>query len=310
MTGAFAASGQQFVIAAGSQRATIVEVGGGIREYRVGDRDVLQPYPQTQMCDGAHGAPLIPWPNRLADGRYSFEGTEHQVSLTEPDKHNAIHGFLRWRPWQPVEHSSDRILMAASLFPLEGYPFALDVRVDYRLDDAGLTVTTTATNVGDDTCPYGCGQHPYLSPGSSARGLVDDCTLHLDAGTRIVTDPARELPVGTESVAGTPYDFRGGKKLGDLEIDYAFTDLVRDDAGLAWVRLLAPDGRCTELWVDDAYPIVELYTGDTLAPERRRRGLGSEPMTCPPNAFQSGEGVIRLEPGQSVSATWGARLTE
>lgn len=164
---ASAASGQQFAISAGDQHATIVEVGGGIREYRAGDRDVLQPYPAEQMCDAAHGAPLIPWPNRLADGRYTFDHTEYQVSLTEPDKHNAIHGFLHWRPWRPVEQAADRITMAATLFPLQGYPFTLDLRIEYRLDRTGLTVNTTATNSGDRPCPYGCGQHPYLSPAAA-----------------------------------------------------------------------------------------------------------------------------------------------
>lgn len=299
-------SGQQFEISAGDQRATVVEVGGGIREYRVGARDVLQPYPAGAMCDGAHGAPLIPWPNRLGDGRYRFDGTGYQVALTEPDKRNAIHGFLRWRPWQPACHSGDRIVMAATLYPLQGYPFTLDVQVEYRLDAAGLTVTTTATNAGNTPCPYGCGQHPYLSPGP---GRIDECTLHLPADTRITTDPDRQLPTGTEPVNGTPFDFRTGRELGGLRVDCAFTDLARDADGRAWARLGRPDGYSAELWVDRAYPIIEIYTADTLAPDRRRRGLGTEPMTCPPNAFQTGQGVIRLERGDSSTATWGARLT-
>ena len=178
-------SGQQYELRHGDQQVTIVEVGGGIRAYRVGDREVLQSYPMEAMCDGAHGAPLIPWPNRLSDGRYSFDGTDYQVALTEPDKHNAIHGFLQWRPWQPSRRSESQIVMGTILFPLEGYPFLLDVQVDYRLDEAGLTVTTTATNVGERACPYGSGQHPYLSPGT---GVIDDCTLKLSARTRIVTD--------------------------------------------------------------------------------------------------------------------------
>ena len=298
-------SGDQFEIASGEQRVTIVEVGGGIREYRVGDLDVLQPYGADQMCDGAHGAPLIPWPNRLGDGRYRFDNTDHQVALTEPDEHNAIHGFLRWRPWRAIEHHHDRLVMAATLFPLMGYPFALDVHIDYRLDASGLTVTTTATNIGDQPAPYGCGQHPYLSPGD---GLVDDCTLHLEADTRILTDPDRELPVGAEPVDGTPYDFRNGNKLGDLVLDYAFTDLHRDADNRAWVRLVRTDGRLVELWVDDAYPLVEIYTGDTLAADRRRRGLGTEPMTCPPNAFQTSERVIRLDPGASATTRWGISM--
>jgi aldose 1-epimerase len=258
------------------------------------------------MCDGAHGTPLVPWPNRLAGGRYRFDGSDYQVALTEPAKGNAIHGFLRWRPWRAIRHDADRVVMAATVFPQTGYPFLLDVAVDYRLTGDGLVVTTTATNAGDRACPYGCGQHPYLSPGS---GLLDDCDLELAAETRITTDEARQLPSGTESVGGTPFDFRTRRRIGSLPIDFAFTDLARDEEGRAWVRLWGADGGCRELWVDESYPYVEIYTGDTLAPERRRRGLGTEPMSCPPNAFQSGEGVIRLEPGASVRIRWGARLS-
>ncbi len=300
-----APSGEQFEITFAQQRATIVEVGGGIRTYDDGDRAVLHPYDREAMCDGAHGAPLIPWPNRLADGKYTFNGTEQQVPLSEPEKHNAIHGFLRWRPWRAVEHSADRIVMATRLYPLKGYPFTLDVRVEYSLNADGLRVSTTAHNVGDTTLPYGNGQHPYLSPG---EGLVDACTLQAPGTTRITTDDERQLPTGTEAVQGTEYDFRSPRRLGELAIDYAFTDLERDSDGRAWVRLTGADGRTAELWVDESYPLVELYTADTLSEARKRTGLGCEPMTCPPNAFQSGHGLVRLEPDESLTTTWGARL--
>jgi aldose 1-epimerase len=298
-------SGRQHEIRYDDQVAVVVEVGGGVREYRVGDRTVLDPYPREAICDGAHGTVLVPWPNRLAEGRYRFDGLDYQVAITEPDKGNAIHGLLRWRGWEVVRQESNRVTMGIRLYPLTGYPFLLDVAVDYVLDGEGLTVTTTATNRGERTCPYGCGQHPYLSPGD---GLIDDAVLHFAAGTRIVTDPQRQLPTGTEPVAGGRFDFSQGRRLGDQRIDFAFTDLARDGAGRAWVRLEGPDGRRAELWVDETYPIVELFTGDTLSPHRRRRGLGTEPMTCPPNAFQSGEGVRRLTPGQAVTTRWGARL--
>lgn len=299
-------SGRQVEITWRDQRATVVEVGGGIRRYEVGDRPVLDPYPLDAMCDGAHGTPLVPWPNRLADGSYTFDGVSHQVALTEPDKHNAIHGLLRWRPWQVVRRSNDRVRMGTRLHPMPGYPFVVDVEADYALDEEGLRVSITAVNVGAQPCPYGCGQHPYLSPGT---GLIDDCSLQLEAATRILTDEERQLPIGTEPTAGSPYDFSRPKDLGSQRVDFAFTDLARDRDGRAWARLGGPDGRRAELWVDDTYPIIELYTGDTLEPGRRRRGLGTEPMTCPPNAFRTGEGLMRLEPGQAVTATWGARLT-
>jgi aldose 1-epimerase len=300
-----APSGEQFEIKHGEQRATIVEVGGGVREYAVATRPVLDPYARQDMCDGGHGAPLIPWPNRLADGRYRFDEIDHQVALSEPETHSAIHGFLRWRSWRPLEQEPDRVVMAIRLHPLRGYPFALDIQVEYALSDSGLTVTTTATNIGERTCPYGAGQHPYLSAGG---GEIDGCQLEVPADTRIVVDDARKLPTGRASVEGTIYDFRRPRSLGEQSLDVAFTDLTRDGAGRATSRLSAPDGACVELWIDERYPFLELYTGDGLSASRRRRGLAVEPMTCAPNVFQSGEGLVRLEPSESLTASWGVRL--
>jgi aldose 1-epimerase len=298
-------SGEQFEIASGEQRAVVVEVGAGVREYAVDSRPVLESYGPEEMCDGAHGASLIPWPNRLADGRYRFDGVEHQLPLSEPPTHNAIHGLLRWRPWRASERESSRVVMSTRLYPQPGYPFTLDVSIAYELSGDGLVVTTTAANVGERACPYGAGQHPYISPGD---GLIDDCVLELPALTRVLTDDERQLPSGREPVQGGAFDFSSPRRLGDMRIDSAFTDLVRDAAGRAVTRLARQDGSCVELWADEHYQFLELYTGDTLAPPRRRRGLAVEPMTCAPNAFQSGEGLMRLEPGQSHSARWGVKL--
>ena len=168
-------------------------------------------------------------------------------------EHNAIHGLLRWRQWRAVRHEPDRVVMAARLHPSKGYPFLLDIEVGYSLSEAGLRVQTTATNTGVIACPYGCGQHPYLCAGD---GLIDDCTLQLDAATRILTDE-RQLPIGAEQVDGTAYDFRAGKLVGDLKVDHAYTDLARDVDGRAWARLLRPDGTTAEMWVDRTYPIIE-----------------------------------------------------
>ena len=299
-------SGRQYEITRGEQRATVVEVGGGIREYERGGRPVLDPYPEAAICDGAHGAPLIPWPNRLADGRYAFDGREFQLPLTEPDKANAIHGLMRWRPWSAAEHEADRVVMTARLHPHPGYPFALDLRIAYELGDDGLTVTTSAANIGERPCPYGHGQHPYLSAGGD---LIDGCGLRIDAETRVLTDPERQLPTGREPVAGSAFDFREARRVGDLRIDDAFTDLIRDGEGHAGVSLSGADGATVAIWVDASYPFLEVYSGDTLRPERARRGLGAEPMSCGPNAFATGEDVITIEPGETFTARWGTRLT-
>ena len=300
-----APSGGQYEISHGEQRATVVEVGGGVRTYSVGARDVLDPYDVGDICDGVHGAPLIPWPNRLADGRYRFDGVDYQVALTEPEKAVAIHGFLHWRNWTVQAHDQSEIVMATVLYPLTGYPFTLDIQVGYHLGDHGLTVTTTATNIGRTPAPWACGAHPYLSPGG---GVLDDAELELPAALRVDSDAVRQLPTAVVPTAGTPFDFMARRRIGGLEIDFAFRDLKRDDDGRAWVRLTGADGRTAAIWVDNTFPLVEIFTGDTLAPHRRRRGLGCEPMSAPPNAFATGEEVIRLEPEQTVVHRWGAQL--
>src|SRR3954452_18097063 len=170
-------SGRQFEIAAGDQRAVVVEVGGGVRVYAHGDRDVLDPYPEDAMCDGARGTPLIPWPNRLEDGSYEFAGERCQLDLSEPEKNNAIHGLLRWCAWEGVEQKPDRVTMGVRLHRSPGYPHLLDVRVAYVPHADGLTVRTTLTNDGERPCRVGAGHHPYLSP--VAHPQLDDCTREL-----------------------------------------------------------------------------------------------------------------------------------
>lgn len=297
-------SGRQVELALGDQRAVVVEVGGGIRAYEVAGRPVLDPYPVHERCPGAHGTPLVPWPNRLGGGRYRFDGEELQVPLTEPGKGNAVHGLLRWRNWHVEHEEPSCALLATRLHPCAGYPFAVDVEVAYRLGEDGLSVTTTATNVGERACPYGAGQHPYLSGGG---GPIDDCTLQFAADSVLVLDE-RDLPRGLAPVRGSGLDFSSPRRIGGQRIDTAFTGLHRDGDGLFRAALTGPDGLRASIWLDAAYPYLELFTGDSLAPEMRRRGLGAEPMTCPPNAFASGIDVVRLEPGCSHSARWGARL--
>lgn len=298
-------SGVQTTIRFEGQVATLVEVGGGVRAYEVDGRAVLEPYAADAMCDGAHGAPLIPWPNRLADGRYRFDGVAQQVPLTEPTKGNAIHGLMRWRSWAAQEKTESAVTMAATLRPSPGYPYALAVRIRYSLGADGLAVTTTVRNIGAGDCPLALRQHPYLSPGD---GSLDDCVLKLDAATRVRTDPERQLPVGVEATAGTAYDFRGGRPLRGQVLDDPFTGLGRDADGMTWARLSCPDGRQVQLWADAAYGYLEVFTSDTLPGARRRAGVAVEPMTAPPNAFASGEALIRLAPGQSAEASWGVRL--
>jgi aldose 1-epimerase len=298
-----APSGSQFEIASGDQRVTVVEVGGGLREYAVGDRPVLDGYAAGEMCSGGRGQILMPWPNRIQDGQYSLGGETYQLALTEPGRKNAIHGLTRWANWRATDQARDRVAMEYVLHPSPGYPFTLALRVEYSLGARGLQVRTVARNAGDRAAPFGMGAHPYLSVGSPR---IDADVLRMPAEQYLPTD-ARGLPTGVLPVGGTPYDFRQARPLGETAIDHAFTGLERGSDGRARVELRAPDGRPgVALWVDQTFPYVQLFTGDTFPdPSRRRRGMAAEPMTCAPNAFRSQDGLVMLQPGETWSGSWG-----
>ncbi len=279
----------------------VVEVGGGLRSYTASGRDVLDGYGVEEQSASGRGQVLVPWPNRLQDGSYEFDGRNHQLPLTEPEHSNAIHGLVRWVSWRVGEREADRVVMEHVIHPQPGYPFTLSLGIEYALSKEGLSVRTTARNLGRDSCPYGCGQHPYLTLGTAT---VD--TLELQApGRRVLISDERDLPTGSEPVDGTEYDFRVPRTIAGTKLDNAFTDLARDEAGHARVRLRDPDnGVAVTLWVDESYGYLMLFTGDTR-PDVNRRSLAVEPMTCPPNAFRTGDSLIRLEPGESTAAAWG-----
>ncbi len=296
-------SGRQIEIVHREQRVTVVEVGGGLRVYHIGEREVLDGYGPHELCTAARGQSLIPWPNRLEDGVYTFDGQEHQLALSEPAKHNAIHGLVRWSNWSVAEREDHRVVMAHRLHPQPGYPFALDLSIEYSLSAAGLRVTTTATNIGPKPCPYGAGAHPYLKMGTDR---LDDASLTVPAGTWLPADE-RGIPLGEQPVEGTPYDFRAPRAIADTQLDTGYTDLLYGEDGLARVTLSSSgDAAAVALWLDESHPHLMVFTGDSLPePQRRRRGLGVEPMTCPPNALSSGAGLHILEPGSSFTGSWG-----
>jgi aldose 1-epimerase len=260
-------SGEQHELVFGDHHAVVVEVGGGLRTYD----DLLDGYAVDEMCKSGRGQVLAPWPNRIADGAYEFDGKSYQLALTDAGEHCAIHGLVRWETWRVVERDEARIVLQHVLHPQPGYPFTLVLQVEYRLGADGLTVRATAENAGAEACPFGCGFHPYFWP--AGVPTIDDLILHI---------PGREP-----------------EQLGSTVLDTTFTDLARGADG-RW-RLRAGD---VTVWADEAWPYAVLFTGDPL-PDVARRSIAIEPMTCPPQAFRTGESLIRLEPGDGWAGTWG-----
>jgi aldose 1-epimerase len=299
-------TGRHWMLGHGTQRVVVTEVGATMRAYTVDGADLLDGFAADQWADSGRGQVLAPWPNRLGDGRYQFGGVSAQAALDEPDRGNAIHGLVRWLPWQPEAFAQNVVALSCPIRPTPGYPFRLDMRIEYRLGRDGLVITTTARNPGMVAVPFGLGFHPYLTVGLDR---IDTAHLRLPASRRLVLD-SRALPTGeVQPVAGTEYDFTSARAIGPTRMDTAFTDLRRDESGAALVTLSDPvSGRSVEVWADERFGYLMCYTGDTLAdPDRRRRSIAIEPMTCPPDAFRTGTDVIAIEPGQEWQGRWGIR---
>src|SRR5690349_3852177 len=135
------------------------------REGADGRREeIVTVYTGAKGKVGGQGDVLIPFPGRVRDGRYTFEGQTYQMVLSDKEGPNAIHGFLRLVAWEVEEQSGSAVTFAASLGADEhpGYPFALHATVAYSLDDSGMTCRFTVRNVGDRAAPLAAGFHPYF----------------------------------------------------------------------------------------------------------------------------------------------------
>ena len=297
-----APSGVQYDIGHGRHRVVVTEVGATMRSYTVDGTPVLDGFGVDDVCDSGRGQVLAPWPNRLGDGRYSYKGREAQAALDEPDRHNAIHGLVRWLPWRVVSRAQNVLSLGCTLHPQPGYLWRLALVVEYRLGRDGLIVSSSVTNLDATTAPFGLGFHPYLTLSTP----IDCMSLSIPARRRLVTDE-RGLPTTSSSLAGSELDFTARRWIGPTVLDTAFTDLLRDPDGMARVELDdTAGGRGATLWMDERFGYVMVFTGDTLEPlSRRRTSVAVEPMTCPPDALRSGVDLVRLEPGASWSGRWG-----
>ncbi|QUG99986.1 aldose 1-epimerase family protein [Saccharopolyspora erythraea] len=300
------ATGRQFEIAHGAARAVVTEVGAALRAFEVGGVPYSETYGPDEQPPSAAGAVLVPWPNRVADGHWTLDGEPQQLALSEPARHNAIHGLLRHAPWRLVEHAESTVVLHAMVVSQPGWPVPLLTSIGYTLDDDGLTVTHTVENLGARATPFGVGVHPYPRAGHAE---TDDCVLRLAASSVLPVDPERLLPTRPpRALQGDEIEFRTGRRLAGVLLDTAFGGAApAPDDPRERIRhtLTDPTGHGVELWADPVFKWVQVYTADDFP--GRGRAVAIEPMTCPPAALNSGEDLLVLQPGETWIASWGLR---
>jgi aldose 1-epimerase len=301
-------SGAQYEIQLGAMRAIVTEVGAGLRSFSVEGQEVLDTYGLHEMALSGRGQVLLPWPGRIEDGRYVFQGKTYQLPLDEPAIRNAIHGLARWVNWRVVSHEAHRLTMELTLHAQNGYPFVLLLQEHYTLTSRGLEVETVASNIGASPLPYGAGHHPYFAVGTET---INDAVLHIPARSYFRVNE-RSIPiVPPVSVEGTPFDFRAFHAIGETVLDTGYTDLLADADGWTRVTVSAPAGHPkVTVFMDAARPFLQVYTGDTVGDvARRRKGVAIEPYTCAANAFNNGYGLRTLQPGETFASVWGIAAT-
>ncbi len=295
-------AGELFEITHGDRQAVISEQGASLVQVRVAGTDLLWVANQDGYAgNSSHGQLLVPWPGRIPDGRYCFGGCTYQLPIDDLVTNSAIHGLVRWRPWQLAARSTSALKLSHRLLALPGYPFSLALEQSYSWNGPELEMVTTATNLSNRAAPFGFGHHPYFTVGTPS---VDDAVLQVPA-THYFEPDGWAAPRGPAvPVDGTRYDFRSPVPIGATELDVTYTHLVPDADGCARLSLASPDGA---LRVTCTYhpPVrfLQLYSGDTLA-EAKRAGLAIEPYTCAPNCFNNGMGLVELAPGSSLSIRW------
>jgi aldose 1-epimerase len=300
-------TGEQFVLetstSSGDLQATITAVAAGIRTLSINGIDLVPPYAEDQTPPMGAGIVLAPWPNRIRDGRWTHDGVEHQLAITEPARANAIHGLLRYTEYTPIARERDSVTLSATIYPQLGYPYLLGTAVHYELVADGLKVTHYVENLGADAAPVALGSHPYLKIGGVPTG---ELTLRLNAASHIEVDD-RLLPTGEVPVDDTEWDLRDGRRVGDLHLDDAFGEVASED-GVVLHTLAAPDGRTVSIWADDEFDYVQVYTSREFPGEDGDVAIAVEPMTAPAEAFNSGRGLRWLDPGEEWQVSWGIRF--
>ncbi|MGW3106758.1 aldose epimerase family protein [Streptomyces sp. NPDC001100] len=301
----------------GAVRAVLALRGATLLSWQVGNGAAGQPTELTELTDGyrdeaellsqdgVRAGLLAPFPNRVADGRYRYGGCDHDLLPGRVGERTVYHGFAREAPFRLVAatmtpDSARLLLRSTTIRPgrYPGYPFALDLDVEYTVGRHDLGIEIRATNVGETAAPYAAGWHPYFT----LSRPIDELVLRIPAHTLIRTDDCLIPLRGKDALLSLDQrpdmDFRTPRRLGDAVIDACFADLTPGSGGRTETVLSDPaTGDELRVWQYGGY--LHVFTGDTLARDRRG-SIALEPVEVPTDAFNRPElaAALSLQPGR------------
>ncbi len=296
-------------------RAIVSPWGAALRRYFLmessgAETDIVWGYSGGGHKKGGQGDVLIPFPGRIKEGRYTFDGASYQLERNDKEGPNAIHGFVRNLPWTLREQQSDRVELEVAVdateYAARGYPFSLNVRMTYHLQSTGLSWSFTVRNTGANVAPVGVGFHPYFTVGTAG---IDEAEACIPAGGYLEFDD-RLTPTGRIlPVAEGEWDYRQLRPIGSRRFNHCYVELQRDSEGSCTVSLRNPrKGYTVDVVMDRAFSALVVYTGDAIA-DAPRRALAIEPMTCASDAFNHPEwGLKRLARGDTFAGTFVVRV--
>lgn len=239
---------------------------------------------------------LVPFPNRVNKGKYTFNGIEYQLPINFKSEGNAIHGLVAEVEFNKIKVDQENGVLECTytcLEGFEGYPFAFDLNLIFRIGAAGITLLMSIENKGKEPMPAGLGYHPYFTLGKKVN------CLNLQLPKAEILAHRNLIPTGEKKSFDA---LNNSPELGDLILDDCL-ELVGEDGENHYTTLLVDSEAQTGLVISQmGGSFLQIYT------PTHRDFIAIEPMTCAPDAFNNGIGLAVINPGQFLELAIDIRL--
>ena len=283
--------GEHSLISVGDGRngfSFIPGAAGYVHQVRLGGRDLL-----AQVSDGAdlarnkysYNLAIVPFPNRLAGGRYTWRGAEYSFEINDPETGTALHGFGMGTTFSLANLQLGRTGAEAQLRYIAqpdehpAYPFLVQFDLTLTLDAAAerFKWRLAATNLEAFPVPVGMCWHPYfvLPKGPENWRVHMPPNQHVELKKAL---PTGRLAEGLSPKQATPIDLSWDDCFKLSDIGSTELELRGPDYGLALKQF--GEVRYTQMFVPPM-----------------KNSLAIEPMSCGVNAFRDAEGEVSLAAG-------------